>query len=194
MVGDRVHERVSWGLAERELGGTWHWTDDSPPPADLRAGTARKGAEQRWVVTSRVTVLVMTQPPPSGHDRAPRGVPSWRIRPRLRKVTLAIEDASGRTWTSASDLVPDPRPRSVAAKTLGWVVTLAVLVGVAFAAAWILGWLVEIVHQWWPVVPSMPYAVAVKIVFVGLLGTAIGTVGKVIVSYALGSQRLPEDD
>lgn len=115
------------------------------------------------------------------------------VKPRLRKITLSIEDSSGRTWTTSAKLVKVP-DRSGAAQALGWIVALGLLAGAGFAAAWILQWLVSLVHGWWEFVPEMPYRTAVLLSFVSMLGGTIGAFIKVFISYAIGTSRLPAND
>uniref|UniRef100_UPI003F4934CC hypothetical protein n=1 Tax=Amycolatopsis sp. CA-096443 TaxID=3239919 RepID=UPI003F4934CC len=87
-------------------------------------------------------------PPP---NVPPRPGPGDRARqqtdPRLREVTLVIEDAAGNTWTTAGKLVPARRERSTAAKVAGWLTALVPATAGAAAAAWILTLLSGLAHD-----------------------------------------------
>lgn len=134
----------------------------------------------------------MTQPGPLG---ASSNLPTMRqqtVTPQLSHITLTIEDNTGATWTTQTPLVPRTAERSAAAKVLGRLFALALLAAAVFASAWILSWVLGIVHDWWDFVPAMPYAVALKITLVVTLAVIIGTVLKVFVGLALGTSRLPE--
>lgn len=140
--------------------------------------------------------MMAQYPGSSGYPSPPSGTPvtgrSGAVKPRLRSIAVRIEDVTGTSWVTTSELVTDPAPRSRAAKIAGSVFKYLLGIGYIFLAAWALTWTISIVHAWWPFIPAMPYLVALKLAGVSTLFAVIGVFAKAAIRLAAGTDRLPD--
>jgi hypothetical protein len=131
---------------------------------------------------------------PGGRPGPSGAGPATKLKPRLRRIQVQIEDAAGTTWTTRGALVTDRKPRSPGAKVAGWLVAIVLAAGVALLSAKFMTWTISVIHEWWTFVPQMPYIIALKLVGIGLLSLAIGTFGKEFMKVLLGIRRTPDAD
>ncbi|WIX81676.1 hypothetical protein QRX50_13380 [Amycolatopsis carbonis] len=66
---------------------------------------------------------------------------------------------------------------------------VVLMAGTAFVLAWALTWVVGIVHDWWPTVPTMPYGVAAQICLAVLVGVVMSSFLASVAKWALSKSR-----